>query len=132
MPEPMPDERIAKIKAHLAYADEDGRTMGDIYARELLAEVERLRQEAANLNATIALVGSSLKVVGEHTETITAQRDQLMTLVRDLADPDECWFDHHGGCQAHGYLNLGPGELCPHAEAKELLATIDKTKAPGT
>ncbi|MBF6289290.1 hypothetical protein [Nocardia cyriacigeorgica] len=47
---------------------------------------------------------------------------QLRQLVRDLTDPDECWFDHHGGCQAHGYLSLEPGELCPHAEAKQLIA----------
>jgi len=38
-----------------------------------------------------------------------------------LVDRDECWFDHHGGCQAHGYLSLDPGELCPQFELKELL-----------
>lgn len=48
--------------------------------------------------------------------------DQIKQLLRDLTDPDDCWFDHHGGCQAHGYLSLQPGEKCPHAEAKELLA----------
>lgn len=47
---------------------------------------------------------------------------QLRQLLRDFTDPDECWFDHHGGCQAHGYLSLEPGELCPHAEAKQLIA----------
>lgn len=40
-------------------------------------------------------------------------------MIRDMADPEECWFDHHGGCQAHGYLSLEPGEKCPQAEAKE-------------
>jgi hypothetical protein len=34
---------------------------------------------------------------------------------------DECWFDHHGGCQAHGYLALKPGELCPQVELKQLI-----------
>lgn len=47
---------------------------------------------------------------------------QLLSLLRDMTDPDPCWFDHHGGCQAHGYLSLEPGEKCPHFEAKELLA----------
>lgn len=47
---------------------------------------------------------------------------QVMRLIRDLTDPGECWFDHHGGCQEHGYLVLEPGEKCPHAEAKELLS----------
>lgn len=47
--------------------------------------------------------------------------DHVLDLVRDLTDDDTCWFDHHGGCQAHGYLSLA-GSKCPHAEAKELLA----------
>jgi hypothetical protein len=51
-------------------------------------------------------------------------RDQMIELLRSLVDPDDCWFDHHGGCQAHGFLSLEPGEKCPHAEAKELLAAL--------
>ncbi len=43
-------------------------------------------------------------------------------LIRDLIDPEECWFDHHGGCQAHGYLSLKPGEICPQAAAKAWIA----------
>lgn len=45
----------------------------------------------------------------------------VFSLIRDLTDPEECWYDHHGGCQAHGYLSLQPGEPCPHAEAKQWL-----------
>lgn len=45
-------------------------------------------------------------------------------LLRSLVDEDDCWFDHHGGCQAHGYLSLEPGEKCPQAEAKERLAAL--------
>lgn len=52
------------------------------------------------------------------------QRDRLLVLMRDLTDEGECWFDHHGGCQEHGYLSLKPGELCPHAEAKVLWAEL--------
>ena len=48
------------------------------------------------------------------------ERDYL-SVMADLIDADPCWFDHHGGCQAHGYLSLEPGEKCPHARAKELL-----------
>ncbi len=47
---------------------------------------------------------------------------KALDLIRDLTDRDGCWFDHHGGCQAHGYLSLEPGEKCPQQEAKELLA----------
>ena len=39
-------------------------------------------------------------------------------LIRDLTDSEDCHFDHHGGCQAHGYLGLKPGEMCPQMEAK--------------
>jgi len=48
------------------------------------------------------------------------ERDYL-SVMRDLVAPDPCWFDHHGGCQAHGFISLEPGEKCPHAQAKELL-----------
>jgi len=54
-------------------------------------------------------------------EQVAAEHDRLKAVLRDLTDPDPCWFDHNGGCQAHGYLWLEPGERCPHAEAKELL-----------
>lgn len=47
--------------------------------------------------------------------------DQMRQLIRDLTIADACDFDHNGGCQAHSYLSLQPGELCPHQEAKELL-----------
>jgi hypothetical protein len=47
------------------------------------------------------------------------QREKIVQLLVDLVDPDDCWFDHHGGCQAHGYLSLKHGELCPVAEAKQ-------------
>lgn len=49
------------------------------------------------------------------------ERATMLQLIRDMVDPDPCWFDHNGGCQAHVYLTLKPGELCPHAEAKALL-----------
>ncbi|MEU0624915.1 hypothetical protein ABZ329_29160 [Streptomyces rubiginosohelvolus] len=39
-------------------------------------------------------------------------------LVSDFVDPDPCWFDHHGYCQAHGWAATDPG--CPHSRAKAL------------
>lgn len=45
---------------------------------------------------------------------------KLKELLSELVDPDDCWFDHHGGCQAHGFLSLN-GQTCPHAEAKAIL-----------
>jgi hypothetical protein len=46
-------------------------------------------------------------------------------LLESLVDSDPCWFDHHGGCQAHGYLSLKPGEKCPQHELKEILKRED-------
>lgn len=46
-------------------------------------------------------------------------------LLDSLVEEDDCWFDHHGGCQAHGYLSLAPGEKCPQQELKELLQHTD-------
>ena len=85
---------------------------------------------------------SALTVVQEMTKLIDAETrargvvaeepsDQVKQLLRDMTDPDNCWFDHHGGCQAHGYLSLQPGEKCPHAEAKELLASWVPAKQEG-
>jgi hypothetical protein len=43
---------------------------------------------------------------------------ELEGLVRDLTDPDPCYFDHHGYCQAHGWTDT---ELaCPHGRAQAL------------
>lgn len=47
-------------------------------------------------------------------------------LLHALVDPDDCDFDHHGGCQMHGQLSIEPGELCPHEEAKRWLARQEK------
>lgn len=61
-----------------------------------------------------------------------AERDRLLDLLDCFVnDGDPCSFDHHGGCQAHGYLSLEPGEKCPHAEAKELLAARPAAEREG-
>jgi len=48
---------------------------------------------------------------------------ELLALIADLADPDECWFDHHGYCQAHGWMSK---ERCPHGLAQEILKRVNK------
>lgn len=70
-----------------------------------LAEQEPGRHHAAlrkGLAAVLAIVEASYR-----------------GLLEDLADPDPCWYDHHGYCQAHGWLQTDP--KCPHLRAKELL-----------
>lgn len=51
--------------------------------------------------------------------------DAAHPIIRDLIDPDGCSFDHHGGCQAHGYLSLQPGETCPQHDAKAWLEALE-------
>jgi hypothetical protein len=72
-------------------------------------------------DAAVAEWAASVKIPIEAEQGEPSE--QIKQLLADLIDPDDCWFDHHGGCQAHGYLSLKPGEKCPHAEAKELLAS---------
>lgn len=53
----------------------------------------------------------------QSADTVVVPRNLLESLVQD----EDCWFDHHGGCQAHGYLSLEPGEVCPQEQVKQLL-----------
>lgn len=57
--------------------------------------------------------------------TDTAHSEPMVSvpleLLVSLVDESACRFDHHGGCQEHGYLSLIPGQKCPQAELKERL-----------
>lgn len=55
------------------------------------------------------------------TQRAEVSGDVSTELLLSLVDRDDCWFDHHGGCQAHGYLRLEHGQVCPQAELKEIL-----------
>lgn len=57
---------------------------------------------------------------------LRAAAEEMRALLTELVDPDPCWFDHNGGCQAHGYLSLAPGEKCPNERTKELLRRADQ------
>lgn len=50
---------------------------------------------------------------------LLGSEDRLLELVEDLHDPEPCWYDHHGYCQAHGWMATEPP--CPHARAQRLL-----------
>lgn len=51
---------------------------------------------------------------------VIAATPDLLALVRDLVDADDCWYDHHGYCQGHS-LHEKP---CPHERAKALLVHL--------
>src|SRR5688572_6033935 len=46
---------------------------------------------------------------------LVARVEAAERVLRDLVDPDECGYDHHGYCQAHNWLTEG---TCPQARAK--------------
>lgn len=72
---------------------------------------------------SVAGVGATTTaaVIGLIARSFDQLPESVLDLIRDLTDRDQCSFDHHGGCQAHDYLDLA-GRKCPHREAKELLA----------
>lgn len=91
---------------------------------DLAAEVDRLRIENQELRVKIERARRS----ESHAERVSAVRvldakalAEACALIADLADDEECSFDHHGGCQEHGYLSLEPGEKCPNQAAKDFL-----------
>ena len=62
---------------------------------------------------------------------LEADRARLTRILDDLVDGEEpCRFDHHGGCQEHGYISLEPGERCPMGEAME--AALEAVEAAAT
>lgn len=63
----------------------------------------------------------------EDVTELTACLQRAEAALRDLVDPDPCYFDHHGYCQAHSWLQSG---RCPHARAAELLAELDREEKP--
>lgn len=52
----------------------------------------------------------------------------LVELVRDLVFAGDCYLDHHGHCQEHGWLEEGE---CPHARAQRFLAAVDAANEAG-
>ncbi len=49
---------------------------------------------------------------------LLAELETALAIIDALADPDPCWYDHGGGCQAHGQ---GSDERCADARAQEFL-----------
>lgn len=73
--------------------------------------IAALGPDAARLDAALA------------PDAVVVDRDLLAALVETTA----CRFDHHGGCQEHGFLEPeDPWSPCPMAEAQRLLGLPDQ------
>ena len=73
-----------------------------------------------------------MRLVSLHTKEAV---ERGAAIIADLYDEDDCSFDHHGYCQAHGWFAIDP--KCPHQRAKEYLSelatpTIHKTDMEGS
>lgn len=88
---------------------------------------ESTRREIEYATSTGKRIRYTEEPTAEHAAVVgdTAPGAADLTVPRDLleslAASDDCWLDHHGGCQSHGYLSLKPGEVCPQQELKDLL-----------
>ncbi len=51
---------------------------------------------------------------------VAVECNMYRDLAKDLYDDEPCSFDHHGGCQAHMFLEPEPGATCPHGRAQRL------------
>lgn len=90
----------------------DGETIGPLLLRHLLAagEVPSVDQEIVD-------------ALRDAARQVRSVPPFVREVVRDLAEPDQCRFDHHGHCQEHGWLEEG---TCPHRRAQDLLAAWDE------
>jgi hypothetical protein len=93
-------------------------------------------------SATIVLHSSVTNLVGKKPGDVTEYDladaalavhddviDDLVQLVRDLADREPCEdFDHDGHCQTHGWLQDG---TCPHARARDILTAQEAGERRG-
>jgi hypothetical protein len=75
-----------------------------------------------NNNGSVILTAEDIVPGAEYAVLPAVELDKLKQCLADLIDPDPCWFDHHGYCQAHGWLQ---DEECPHARARKLLSELD-------
>ncbi|MGI6878805.1 hypothetical protein [Microbacterium sp. gxy059] len=114
---PRPHVPTGPLGVHEDRADAD-------YLRAVISKIDTGYTRVGGSGVT-AMIRSLVADAAEALETPpNAPGRDIVQLVRDLIDPDECWFDHNGGCQAHGYFSLQPGELCPNAEAKAWISEM--------
>ena len=53
--------------------------------------------------------------------------DALRAALEAVVEDTPCRFDHHGGCQEHGYLEPeDPWSPCPVAEAQRLVGLLEQ------
>lgn len=68
----------------------------------------------------------------EHSKGLFASYKSIVAgataLIGELHDDSPCWYDHHGFCQGHGWMEADIE--CPHARAKTLLKNLERIPPP--
>lgn len=120
---PLPAVEMAALRLFAGFDLAENATPDVIaLAWEKLTDTEREQwRYAARSALTVAatLVATPAYDRGVAAGRTAAAADHLIELIQDLADPDPCTFDHHGYCQAHGWMATDPH--CPHARARDVL-----------
>lgn len=86
-------------------------------ARASMQAVDDALREHLDTHTVLQAVAKAAEFRSERDEC-RAKSAELMQLVDEMRDPDPCWYDHHGYCQAHGWMETDP--RCPHARAGDL------------
>lgn len=107
------NERLRKIAREASEDVAKMRDRLDRYRFAMAREIEALAHERDQLKAINDRMAAD-------RERLIAERDTYRDLAKELYDDEPCSFDHHGGCQAHGWLEPGPGEECPDGRAQRL------------
>jgi hypothetical protein len=79
---------------------------------------EHIYKLQVSYNAANAMAGVGRRHLERLWET-RKRAEQAAAILRDLVDPDPCYFDHNGYCQAHGC-----SPPCAHARARDHLAAL--------
>ncbi|MFE1767242.1 hypothetical protein ACFW81_23865 [Streptomyces angustmyceticus] len=111
------DAAMAEADAEQREAKEryrEGLRRADEHNNDLMAEVQRYADASER-----PVLWSVYNEMHKRAASAEGELGQMRELVRDLADPDPCYFDHHGYCQAHGWFETEP--TCPHARVKAML-----------
>ena len=87
--------------------------------------VERLEELAdiaeSEVSETHPYTASLMATAMREAAAALERQGEAVEIMAELTDPDECWYDHHGYCQAHYWMDPSP---CPHLRAKNLLAAL--------
>jgi hypothetical protein len=118
---------VSQDDRYLEHADAVLRVLAEHGDTQQLA-IDSLTNELEAANADCRNQRRSAERAEADLAAARQQLDQVRELVDDLTDPDGCYYDHHGYCQAHGWMETDPA--CPQLRAKLWLHPIDAPARP--